>query len=139
MSENSKKAKTDFIRLILSHADSVSSDGKAAGQYLSSEGLNVEAIKKEGMKRLKKLQLQIEADKTRQEMKSSAGFNDKAIEFVNNLLKDINFSFPDFVRKENLVLQNRNLESFTKEDIKNTLVQYYTLKFLDENNDGQGK
>lgn len=137
MSGNSRKAKTDFIRLILSHADSVSSNGEAAGQYLSSEGLNVEAIKKDGMKKLKRLQLRIEADKTRREMEGSAGFKDKAIELVNNLLKDINFSFPDFVRKENLVLQNRNLESFTKEDIKNTLVQYYTLKFLDENNDSQ--
>jgi hypothetical protein len=132
MSENSKKAKTDFIRTILTHADSVSSNSEAAGQYLSSEGLNTEAIKNEGLKRIKKLKLQVEADKTRREMEASEQHKQKAIEWVNNLLKDINFSFSDFVKKENLVLQNRNLESLTEDDIRNTLIQYYTLKFLDE-------
>lgn len=135
MSENSKKAKSEFIRTILSHSDSVSADGEAAGQYLSSEGLNAETIKKEGLKRIKKLQLKIEADRTRQEMEDSVQHKQKAIDWVNNLLKDVNFHFSDFVKKENLILQNRNLESLTEEDIRNTLIQYYTLKFLDESSD----
>jgi hypothetical protein len=135
MSENSKKAKSEFIRAILSHSDSVSANSEAAGQYLSSEGLNAEAIKNEGLKRIKKLQLKIDADKTRQEMEDSVEHKQKAIDWVNNLLKDINFSFSDFVKKENLILQNRNLESLTEEDIRNTLIQYYTLKFLDESPD----
>jgi hypothetical protein len=135
MSENSKKAKIDFIRAILTHADSVSANSEAAGQYLLSEGLNVEAIKEEGLKRIKKLRLRIEADKTRSEMESSERHKQKAIEWVNDLLSDINFSFSEFIKKEKLVLQNRNLESLTEEDIRNTLIQYYTLKFLDEDTD----
>ena len=54
------------------------------------------------------------------------------MEFVEKLLSNSNFSFLEFARSENLVLQNRNLENLTPADIKKTLIKYYTLKFIEE-------
>lgn len=67
-------------------------------------------------------------------MSSTAAIKQKAMEWVEKLLNDVNFSFPQFVKTENLVLQNRNLEKLTKDDIKSTLTQYYYLKFMEQEN-----
>ena len=40
------------------------------------------------------------------------------------------FSF--FVKEEKMVLQNRNIESFTKEDIRHTITQYLFMKILND-------
>lgn len=129
---DAKQRKAEFISLMISSTDSVSCNKENAREYLLEEGLDPDSIRAEGMKRIKKLQLQAQANRTRQEMASTVAVKQRAMEWVERLLNDVSFSFSQFVKTENLVLQNRNLESLTKEDIRNTLTQYYYLKFKEQ-------
>lgn len=134
MTGDAKQRKADFISLMMSSVDSISCNKENARDYLLEEGLDPDSIRAEGIKRIKKLKLQAQANSTRNEMASTAAIKQKAMEWVEKLLNDVNFSFPQFVKTENLVLQNRNLEKLTKEDIKSTLTQYYYLKFMERGN-----
>ena len=132
MSEISKYNKSDFIRFVMTTIDHNSNDNTRAKEYLSSQGLNVDAIISEGLKRIKRLQHSQNAKMTKNDYFSNDLIKSKANEWVEKILADSTFSFTRFVKEENLVLQNRNLESFTNDDVKNTLVQYFTLKFMEE-------
>lgn len=134
MSGESKQRKAEFIRLMMSSIEHTSCNKDNAREYLIEEGIASQAVRFEGLKRIKKLQLQAKANKMKNELASTESIKQKAIALVEKILTDINFSFPQFVRNENLVLQNRNLESLTKEDIKSTLTQFYYLKLLDQEN-----
>lgn len=132
MSEKPKYTKADFIKFVLSTIEHDTSDKEKAREYLSSQGLDVDSIIKEGLKRIRKVQLKIEADKTRQEMLSADLVKQKAIEWVESLMSKIDFSLPEVVRQESLSVSFRNMETLTKDDIKNILVKHYTLKFLED-------
>lgn len=133
-----KDNKTYLAKIILSSVDSISCDRANAEEYLSAEGLNPDSIRAEGIKRIKRLQMQVRANKTRAEMESTsdATIKQKAADWVEKVLSDARFSFAAFVKEENLVLQNRNLTSFNKEDIKSTLIQFFYLKFLNQEDKG---
>lgn len=132
MSNNAKYSKADFIRFVMSTVEHNSADKEKSREYLSSQGLNVDAIVSECLKRIKKLQMQIQADKTRMEMVSAETVKQKAKEWVDSLLNKIDFSFPTLVKEEELSMSFRNIESLSKEDIKNILIKHFTLKFLEE-------
>lgn len=132
MTNNSKYNKTDFIRLTIATAEYVSSDKETAKEYLSSEGLDVDSVVNEGMKRLKRLKMQIEADKTKSEMIHADEAKQKASARVEELLSKIDFSLPELIKEEELTMSFRNVEKLSKEDIKNILIKHFTLKFLDE-------
>ncbi|MBL7778447.1 MAG: hypothetical protein JNK66_09170 [Chitinophagales bacterium] len=132
MSNNSKYNKTDFIRLTIATAEHVSSDKETAKEYLSSEGLDVDSVVNEGMKRLKRLKMQIEADRTKSEMIHADKAKQKASAWVEELLSKIDFSLPELIKEEELTMSFRNVEKLSKEDIKNILIKHFTLKFLDE-------
>lgn len=132
MNNNSKYNKTDFIRLTIATAEHVSSDKETAKEYLSSEGLDVDSLVNEGMKRLKRLKMQIEADRTKSEMMHADDAKQKASAWVEELLSKINFSLPELIKEEELTMSFRNVEKLSKEDIKNILIKHFTLKFLDE-------
>ena len=132
MSEHPNDTKADFIRLVLSSIDHDSSDKEKAKEYLSSQGINAESIIAEGQKRIKKMKLKIEADKTRQEMNSADGLKQEAKDWADKILNEIDFSFPEFVKKEKMSLAFNSLQSLSKEDIKNILIQHFTLKLLHE-------
>lgn len=132
MTNNSKYNKTDFIRLTIATAEHVSSDKETAKEYLSSEGLDVDSVVNEGMKRLKRLKMQIEADKTKSEMIHADEAKQKASAWVEELLSKIDFSLPELIKEEELTMSFRNVEKLSKEDIKNILIKHFTLKFLDE-------
>lgn len=132
MTNNSKYNKTDFIRLTIATAEYVSSDKETAKEYLSSEGLDVDSVVNEGMKRLKRLKMQIEADKTKSEMIHADEAKQKASAWVEELLSKIDFSLPELIKEEELTMSFRNVEKLSKEDIKNILIKHFTLKFLDE-------
>lgn len=66
--------------------------------YLTKEGLSSAKIISEGLQRIKRLQLQIEASKTEDEMLSTNFLREKAISKVKELLNNPNFSFMSFVR-----------------------------------------
>lgn len=134
MSTASRYTKSNFANLFLATAETTSCDHEEAKHYLASRGLNPEDILKEGQKRLKLIRLKAEAFKTTEEMKLNNEAKAKAAEWVESLLSNIEFSFIDFVKEENLVLQNRNLESLSPEDVKNTMINFFYLKFLKNKN-----
>ena len=132
MSNNSKYSKADFIRFVMSTVEHVSSDKEKAKEFLSAEALDVDSIISDGMKRLKRLKMQIEAEKTKEEMLSSEEAKRKASEWVDDLLGKIDFSLPELVREEELTMSFRNIEKLSQDDIKKILVKHFTLKFLEE-------
>lgn len=134
MSHESKYNKSDFIKFMMSTIEHNTSDKEKAKEYLSSQGLDVSIMLSDGLKRIKKMQLQIEAKKTKEEMLSADAVKQKASEWVDQLISNIDFSFPELVKQEELAISFRNIESLSKEDIKNILIKHFTLKFLEEQN-----
>ena len=132
MSNNSKYSKADFIRFVMSTVEHESSDKEKAKEYLSAQGVDVDSMLSDGMKRLKRLQLQIAAEKTKAEMLSAEEAKQKASEWVDDLLSKIDFSLQDLVKEEELTMSFRNIEQLSKDDIKKILVKHFTLKFLEE-------
>lgn len=124
---NSKK---EFIELMRSQLDSISSDKEAANSYLAEQGFDPTEIASEGLRRIKKLQLKINADKTKNEMVMSENLKEKAKRMVANLLANPDFSFPSFAETHQLSMQNCKFESFTEEDVKSALINYFYLKFI---------
>lgn len=132
MGNNSKYNKADFIKFVISTVEHETSDKEKAKEFLSSQGVNIESMLSDSMKRLKRLQLQIAAEKTKAEMLSAEQAKQKASEWVDNLLSKINFSLQDLVKEEELTMSFRNVEQLSKDDIRNILVKHFTLKFLEE-------
>lgn len=137
MSNNSKYAKADFIKFVMSTIEHETSNKEAAKEFLSTQGVNVDSMVSEGLKRLKRLQLQIEAEKTKVEMVSAVTAKQKATEWVEKLLSKIDFSLLDLVRDEGLLMSFRNIENISKDDTKKILVKHFTLKFLAEQNNNE--
>jgi hypothetical protein len=134
MNNHTKYNKLDFIRFVMSTIEHNSYDKEKSKDFLSSQELNVDAIVLDGLKRIKKIQMQIEAEKTKQEMFSMETVKHKATEWVTSLLSNTDFSLPALVKEEELSLCYKNLESLSQEDIKNILIKHFTLKFLEEQN-----
>lgn len=132
MSNNLKYSKADFIRFVMSTVEHESSDKEKAKEYLSAQGVDIDSMLSDGMKRLKRLQLQIAAEKTKAEMLSAEEAKQKASEWVDDLLSKIDFSLQDLVKEEELTMSFRNIEKLSKDDIKKILVKHFTLKFLEE-------
>lgn len=132
MSNNSKYNKAEFIRFIMSTIEHESSNNEKAKEFLSSQNTSTDVKLSDNIKRLKRLQLQIEAEKTKEEMKLAETAKQKASEWVNGLLNDIDFSLKDLIREEELTMSFSNVETISKEDIKKILVKHFTLKFLEE-------
>lgn len=132
MSNNSKYSKADFIRFVMSTVEHESSNKEKAKEYLSAQGVDIDSMLSDGMKRLKRLQLQIAAEKTKAEMLSAEEAKQKASEWVDDLLSKIDFSLQDLVKEEELTMSFRNIEQLSKDDIKKILVKHFTLKFLEE-------
>jgi len=135
MSEKKKNSKSNLIRIIMADIEADTSNSIKAREYLSSQGMNIDQIVSTGLKKIKQMELQIQARKTQSEMKNFDWQRQKAIECVERLLSVKKFSFPEFVRTNEIVLNYRNLESFTNEDIKEILIQHFTLKFLQKKED----
>lgn len=132
MSNKSSDEKKDRLRRMLYEAEQVSLTEEAAVQYLRSQGLDPEVIRETGKKRIKELMIRIEAEKARHRIGDDTSCKQKAVAWVDRLLKDENFSFVDFARQENLMLHDRNPETISQEAIRNALVEYYTLRFIAE-------
>ena len=132
MSNNSKYSKADFIRFVMLAVEHESSDKEKAKEYLSAQGVDIDSMLSDSMKRLKRLQLQIAAEKTKAEMLSAEDVKQKASDWVDDLLSKIDFSLQDLVKEEELTMSFRNIEQLSKDDIKKILVKHFTLKFLEE-------
>lgn len=131
-----QKSKTEFIRLVMSVIEHNSSDEEKSREFLSSQGLNADAIVSETQKKIKKLKLELNAQKTSLEMNSANDFAKEAEALVNELMRMENFSFAKIVKEEELMVSFRNMETLSREDEKNILVKHYTLKLLSLKNNG---
>lgn len=134
MSRQSNNNKKDVAILHLALANHVSESKEISIEFLKSEGVNTDRLISEGLKRIKKMKLLVQAKKTAIEMKASESAKVKAVSWVNQMMAEIDFSLKDLLQKEGLSMSFRNLESYSKEDIRDILIRHYTLKFLDSNN-----
>jgi hypothetical protein len=134
MKNSTKYNKSDLAKFIVSISENESSDKDIAKKYLESEGVNVSKTLSEGLNKIKRIQMRIEAQKTKVDMLSYENQKQKAISYVNELLAKIDFSLPTFIRQEGLSMSFRNVEELNSEDIKNILVKHFALKFLNEQN-----
>ena len=130
MSKKVNKDKSNLANLFLSTIENDSADQDIAKMFLSSEGLDVDRIISDGMKRIKKMEMEIAAEKTEQEMNAANSVKEEAILWVDGLLKSIDFSFPKIVQQEDLSVSFRNVENLSQEDIRNILIKHFTLKFM---------
>lgn len=132
MSNSAKYTKTDFIKLVVSDLDSITSNKEQAREFLVLEGYNPDKLVSEGIKRIKKMQLQIAAAQTKRSMAIAETVKERAIEWAEKVLSQASFSIQEFMSKEQLALNFRNFESLSDEDIKEILIKHFTLKFTSE-------
>ncbi|UAY51292.1 hypothetical protein [Ferruginibacter albus] len=132
MKKEIKKDKTEIISLILSTVENDSHNKQAAREFLSSENLGVDNIVSDGLKRIKQMQMMIEAEKTKDEMNSADVYKKQAEEWVEKLLNEIDFSLPNVIEKEKLTVSFRNVESLSIDDVKKILIKHFTLKFMNK-------
>lgn len=135
MNKKVNKNKSDFVNLFLSTVESDSNNKETAKAFLAAEGINVDRIVSEGLKRIKQMQMLIEARKTEQEMSATESVKQKATEWVDKLLNSIDFSLPALVKKEELTMSFRNVESLSQEDIRTILIRHFILKFMKQKHD----
>lgn len=136
MTNKKNKSKCDFVNLIHGFAEQNSNSKEAAKAYLESEGLNPERLVSDGLKRIKQMQMLATAKKTEVEMQAADAVKEKATAWVDDLLANMNFSLTDLVQKEDLAMSFRNIETLSKEDIRNILIKHFTLKFMKDQNKG---
>ncbi|MBR09454.1 MAG: hypothetical protein CMP48_17435 [Rickettsiales bacterium] len=130
MSEGNRYTKKDFNKLFIAGADEISSSKDSVEKYAEEEGLDIEAIRKEGSKRIKQILFKAKAAETKKEMVAGEHLKKAAVEFVEKLMSEANFTFSNYIKTERIALHNKNLESLTEEDIKNTLIEYHYLKMI---------
>lgn len=134
MTMKKNKLKCDFVNLIHGSAEHNSVSKESAKAYLESEGINTEKLVSDGLKRIKQMQMLVNAKKTETEMQSADLVKEKATAWVEELLANMDFSLSDLVQKEDLAMSFRNIESLSKEDIRNILIKHFTLKFMKDPN-----
>ncbi len=132
MNKQNDRNKKDLANILLRNAEHDSSDKQSARKFLSSEGFNTDKFIADGLKRIKKMQLLANARNTELEMETAKQAKEEAIAWVDALLSKQNFSVVELVRSEELSLSFRNLDSMDEEDIRNTLIRHFTLKFMNK-------
>lgn len=135
MKNDMKKEKANIVTLILNTAENNSHSKNAAKEFLSSENLGVDNIVSDGLKRIKQLQMMVDAERTETEMVASEIYKREAENQVDELLNRIDFSIVDIIEQEQLSVSFRNVESLSKEDIRLILIKHFTLKFMNKNNE----
>jgi hypothetical protein len=129
---STSKYKADLMKLILSDLDETSSDTAKAKEFLSSEGVNVERMISDGLKQIKKMRFQMEADKTRQTMAAFDKYAEKAKAMALQLLQTPAFSFLDYVKNEKVVASFSNLQKLTDDEKLSIIQNHIALKLQQE-------
>lgn len=120
--------KTEFAKLVNIDAQDISNDFVSAKEFLIQEGVNVDRLVSDGLKRIKKMQLQIEAQKNRTAMSSLEKYIDQAKEMAYQLMQNPSFSFLDYLKEEQVVASFSNLQKLTDEEKCSILEKHITLK-----------
>lgn len=137
MKKEINKDKTDIITLLLNTVENDSRSKEAAKEFLASENLGVDNIISNGLLRIKRMQMEIEARKTEKEMLDADTYKKQAEEWVEKLLAEFDFSLPAIIEREKLSVSFRNVESLDPKDIKNILIKHFTLKLMGKHNEGK--
>ena len=131
-SNNNKKTILNFLK---EHSDAVSRDNNVAKNYLKSQGKNPDAFANELLKKIKKTQLEINANKNSTFFNSLTSLRQLAAQKAKEIIKSPGFSLPNFMQKEKFTLQNRNLEELDQEEIQSILENYFFLKMQQDNSE----
>ena len=135
MDNKKNQSKSEIARFFLRMAEDESRDSQSAREYLASEDVNVDRMLSDGMQKIKRALMEAEAKMTEAEMLSSASAVERATKWVDDLLSKVDFSFADFVKKEELVVSFRILESLSDADKRAIIIRYFTLRFSNEKKD----
>lgn len=133
MKKEIKKDKAEVLALVLSTVENDSSSKQAAKEFLSSENLGVDNIVSNGLKKIKQMQMMIEAVKTEKEMNAADIYKKQAEDWVDKLLNGVDFSLKDIIEKEQLSVSFRNVETLDAGAIKNIFIKHFMLKFMNDN------
>lgn len=127
--------KEKFARFLFNQAEYESRDKQVAKDYLVSEGFDSAKLVEKGMKQILRAKTSMVARQTELEQLDLASARQQATAWVDELLRQ-NFSLPELVKTEELSLSFRNLETMEAEDIRETLIRHFTLKFINKGNQG---
>lgn len=130
--------KTEFAKLINTDIQDTSNDFASAKEFLIQEGVNVDRLIADGLKRIKKMQLQAEAEKNRIIMSSLDKYVDRAKEMAQQLLASPTFSFLDYINAEQMVASFSNLQKLTDEEKLSVIEKHITLKLQKEAGESNG-
>jgi hypothetical protein len=132
MSSNSRSPKNDLTKYFLASSDCDSEGPEQARKFLESEGVKVDQMLEDGLKRIKKIQFQLKAEETKKGMRAFDEVRINVIQWVESLISQPGFSFINCVQQENIVVNFRSVESMSEEDKKEILVKHFTLKRLND-------
>ncbi|GEM_PF-2336668 len=127
--------KQEMVKLLLEAARHDSRTRTAARQYLLEEGIEPGQLLAEGMKRIRRMKLELAAASTRKKMQEARAVRERAVAWVDALLERTTLSLAQLVQQENLTIYFRNMEKLDREDIRHILVRHYTLRFMKEQED----
>ncbi|GEM_PF-5029478 len=135
MSENTNQKKAAFINFISTSLESISSDVESAKAYLESEGLKPDALIASGLRKIKRMELKLNAEKTRAQQNSINRFMERAAEIVERIKNTPGFSLSAFLVEKKIVASFRKLESLSSENMNDLMIKYYAneLKMSEEN------
>jgi hypothetical protein len=135
MNDDQNSSKEEFIRILRGGLESASADETSAREYLEAEGIDVDALVEDQMKRIKLIRFKMDAAKTRAQMTLLERFREKAEDFLDDLIQNKHLTLTQILTTEHLAVQNRNLKNQTDADLRNTLINHFALKFSNSESD----
>ncbi len=110
------------------YLEEISSD-EGADQYLREEGIDIDKLVDEGLRKIRQIRMNIAAEKTQQDyvvMKSNTMEWAKAE--AKRMMADVSFNFQAFVKQHKINVAYRNFDELTKEEIQEFLERHLMLK-----------
>lgn len=133
-----KKSNDDLVKkLFEEHLNDISSD-ENSDAYLRAEGLDPNSLVDDGLRKLKQFKMKMASAKTETTYTNlTASLMDKAREEVKRLMEMANFDFAGFVKREGVVGAFRNLDTLSKEEMREFLERHILLKLQQGNEESQ--
>lgn len=113
-------------------------DGISASEnseaYLKSEGLDPDKLVADGLRKIKQLKMKMASVKTETSFSVlTSTLMTNAKEEAKRLMDSVNFDFAAFVKKEGITVAYRNLDTLSKDEIKEFLEKHILLKLQQQN------
>jgi hypothetical protein len=112
------------------------SSSENAEAYLKSEGLDPDKLVSDGLRKIKQLKMQMASAKTETSYSAlTSAVMAKAKEEARKLMDLANFDLASFIKKEGITVSYRNLESLSKEEVRELLEKHLLLKLQQGDDD----